>query len=715
MPILKACMLNGKGKYCIKILTWCALIAYLIVPGSKIFFIDGIPFSPLEIVIFFIVVAGLIYIPWHKSRIMSFIFPILFSMLVVIKAISFFLIPYGWSLCVQSALDKETELAKKCDSSFIVSDLAFEGDQFPLHYFNNNHRFNFYGKDTLSRKNLPYSFNASTYLKPNEDSIISFFTTIDHVEFSLNSNKSILVPMEENIFTLKKGVRYSLELQYAVNRSEKHRLDSSLGSLQPYYKLNNQIITILYIIFSLIFIFLLFGYVFWHFFRSIILLSRKDIILFCISITSLLLLFIPISSNGLHSFLQIEPRPAMLTLAFAVQILCFFAIRIKSKIRACVLILLFLLTAMIYVSLVLPYGNTLLLPGGTDTLTHETMARDILSASSFRELLMAGEDSVFYYQPMYRYVLAFFHFIFGESLWGVFFVQTLLFMTFTFFVCYFFQRKKYYIAMITFLFILMAAALVNKSPFLLGLTTFQQAIASPLLLLSLMALLIIIEYRKRSYYLMFAGFFLGFSIATRTDYASALLILFLPFLYSQYSLCERTRLTLLLFFGFSIPVVFVVLRNYIVANTFTFFPTSAIVNLAPVFASNVPNLEKSISGLSLIMKIITHYSSHINDLIIILIRNVQSTFIGPLFIMKAMWYSFFVLAPFISVVGYMRYKEKFPLIFSILFIMLVIPNSFFMLHPEGSMTVIYGSIVMIIFSATMQFFYFIGHEIIKKS
>lgn len=72
-------------------------------------------------------------------------------------------------------------------------------------------------------------------------------------------------------------------------------------------------------------------------------------------------------------------------------------------------------------------GRVVVLSGGDDWLTYETMARDILLNGPWMAGGVAlGHGRPFYYQPFYSYFLAACHWVFGDGLFGVYFVQRLL-------------------------------------------------------------------------------------------------------------------------------------------------------------------------------------------------------------------------------------------------------------------------------------------------
>lgn len=64
-------------------------------------------------------------------------------------------------------------------------------------------------------------------------------------------------------------------------------------------------------------------------------------------------------------------------------------------------------------------GRVTILSGGNDWLTYESQARDIL----FHGPLMPAEERPFYYQPLYPYALAIAHLLTGEGLFGLIALQ----------------------------------------------------------------------------------------------------------------------------------------------------------------------------------------------------------------------------------------------------------------------------------------------------
>jgi hypothetical protein len=72
-------------------------------------------------------------------------------------------------------------------------------------------------------------------------------------------------------------------------------------------------------------------------------------------------------------------------------------------------------------------GRLMVLDGGSDPLTYETYARDILLHGPLMTMGQSvGTGGPFYYQPLYPYVLAAFHWVCGEGFFGVVFLQRLL-------------------------------------------------------------------------------------------------------------------------------------------------------------------------------------------------------------------------------------------------------------------------------------------------
>ena len=70
------------------------------------------------------------------------------------------------------------------------------------------------------------------------------------------------------------------------------------------------------------------------------------------------------------------------------------------------------------------------LAGGSDFLTYEALGRDILLNGAWMTSgAPLGHGTSFYYQPLYPYFVAVCHWVFGESLFGVHFVQRCLVAT----------------------------------------------------------------------------------------------------------------------------------------------------------------------------------------------------------------------------------------------------------------------------------------------
>jgi hypothetical protein len=73
------------------------------------------------------------------------------------------------------------------------------------------------------------------------------------------------------------------------------------------------------------------------------------------------------------------------------------------------------------------FTHNMLLPGGDDTMTYEGYARDILlNGILMNGGLPLGEGEPFYYQAFYPYFLAAMHYLFGESMFGPVLAQRLL-------------------------------------------------------------------------------------------------------------------------------------------------------------------------------------------------------------------------------------------------------------------------------------------------
>ena len=86
-------------------------------------------------------------------------------------------------------------------------------------------------------------------------------------------------------------------------------------------------------------------------------------------------------------------------------------------------------------------GRLILQPGGDDSLTYQTYARDIVFHGPLMLLgAPPGQAEPFYYQPLYSYFLAIVHLLFGDDLFGLFLVQRLSLAAILLAVCWMTRR-----------------------------------------------------------------------------------------------------------------------------------------------------------------------------------------------------------------------------------------------------------------------------------
>ena len=86
-------------------------------------------------------------------------------------------------------------------------------------------------------------------------------------------------------------------------------------------------------------------------------------------------------------------------------------------------------------------GRLILQPGGDDSLTYQVYARDIVFNGPLMLLgLSPGQGEPFYYQPLYSYFLAAVHLLFGDELFGLYFIQRLSLAAILVAVCWMTRR-----------------------------------------------------------------------------------------------------------------------------------------------------------------------------------------------------------------------------------------------------------------------------------
>ncbi|MCE9642729.1 MAG: hypothetical protein K8Q97_00230 [Candidatus Andersenbacteria bacterium] len=360
-----------------------------------------------------------------------------------------------------------------------------------------------------------------------------------------------------------------------------------------------------------------------------------------------------------------------------------------------VVIALLLLNSFIFISHTHPYGSLVLFTGGNDELTHEGFARLALTGQTWRDKLIAGENYAFYYQPLYRYMLAGMHALWGESMFGPYVVQTFL-TSIAFFTTLRFLRIfniRYLPALFAVLFIL-TNYVYYVSLFTLSQGAFQQSIALPLLIICWIATLSMIYKKPSAQFGILLGLAWGVVYATRTDFLPSLPIVFCITAYATW----KQRILPSWILGLSIAPILVIARNIIIAHQAVFMPTSGLINLTSEFTPLFPNTTaqelQSLGYGDLLKHVYATYHNNISALCIAIWHNLREKFIGIIPPRIVLWY----ISPVTVVLALLLKPSKqiaVILLFVLLFFLILIPNIFFDQHNGVAMFGFYDYILLL--------------------
>lgn len=648
-------MINRKKDIILKsvgILLW---VLFLIVPGTTLARFDGLPLSQSEIVVAAFVLLVLVGTPWEK---ITFIRQGILTTLVllgVVHIIGFFMLPGGWSICLQREIAQET-LKTPCEASvefrggersFLLQSLDLRGKKFPLYFMNDATAFNFFRPEEPNRLALPYTFQASAFFRPSSDTTIDIYTTIPNVSLSLDGEAIGISPQAVHKLVITGQTIHDISVSFTKSRDEQDVLTVTTPAFPFYEKVgasNSAIVWVFRVVwfalFGAIFSFLLYSLV-----RFLSTLPHREM-----TKMFLLLLF------SIFTGAILKSPYALLTIIIAV--ICLFTLplkndRPKSWIITFSLFILFL-NSVFFVSRLVPYGDVVLFSGGGDELTHESSARSTFTASTFRNYLIAEENRPFYYQPFARYIVGALHVFFGESMWGVYVIQTWLMSIAIFLATYaLFLWNGWKSAGIFLFFFMLLERLPSYSIFSLTLTPLQQAVGFPILFLAIgLTLILFLRVRGLMTHLT-VGILWGLAISIRTDVVALVtfLMLYLFFLLIRKEEPIRMRLKKIGFVlgGLAFFPILVVLRNEVVSNQFAFIAKSGVPNVLPAFYPifdypydpiyNTPGILPSVNGSKIVFRILEEYQNNLSSLWNILKENLTTAYIGTGSLRKYLWYS----------------------------------------------------------------------------
>ena len=695
----------------------------------------------LIIAIFFIVFSS--WKKWNASKI------VLLVSIVLLFGLHFVPATYisGWSVCLKRDVVKES-LRTPCEpsaeykdgsSTFRISNINWAQNFIPLYFMNDKQAFNFYKETEPDRNHLPYSLTADANVQGGKGHELRATTTLQDVVISidgtvshLTANNSLAIPLPENR-------SYIVHVAYSQIRNARDALTISAPIISsPSQVAYGVIYNLVFASASIAFLIQV-----WQIFRSLSAKYRKVLLL---TLFASLFLFIQDEIIQWTLFLgflgiwyavssskniKIIILPALIFLGFHVarslltsqpfedvflpygaaflayvSLIGFFGLAIIKKYGKKVLpfiLSLLLLSSFAYTEQLNPYGKLVLFTGGDDELTHEGFAREALLSTHLKGYLTAGEKSVFYYQPLYRYIVAGIHDFWGESMFGVYTLQTFLFALG--FMALLYAIAAFKIAGAPLLFAVafsIISIIPNQSLLTITQRGFQQGFGTPLLFMSLALVLVTILRRPTLFLTSISGLLLGLTVSVRSDYLPAIFVVIFGFIVSTLafnSWKKKVGIIALFFICFAVFPVIVISRNIVIAGNPAFMPTSGLYNLADPYGSvfTGKNLKEIGSG-SALLQIISSYSSHYGDLISSLIDHLNKDFIGSMPLRLMLWYG--ALPAFlISLFIISAWRKKLAgAIFMLSFLALLLPSLFFVQHNGVAMLGHYSVMLAAVFA-----------------
>jgi hypothetical protein len=266
-----------------------------------------------------------------------------------------------------------------------------EARDLPLFFFNDYTRFNFYRPDEPSRNDLPYSVDWTGNLLVDADETMSSFLVGErvHARIVIDTDQVLTLDPDQTISRgpvhLRRGWHHlvvALRAPYRGSRAFYAGLIDHTGIDRPFEERNVYVHRV----------------ALWRL-RADRFVRRSSQLVDALMIAALALAVIGVVVGAMRQR-TIESAIAILSLIAIVEAYWF------AK----------------------PWlGRMMLLSGGDDMLTYETFARDILLHGPLMTVGRAvGSAEAFYYQPLYPYVLALLHAVFGDGYFGIVFVQRLL-------------------------------------------------------------------------------------------------------------------------------------------------------------------------------------------------------------------------------------------------------------------------------------------------
>ncbi|HYU17858.1 MAG TPA: glycosyltransferase family 39 protein [Chloroflexota bacterium] len=388
-----------------------AALVYLLVPGHPLAWLTGVPLGPLSLSCV-VLVSLLVFAFWptppraipplpglgEGARGRGLLALALLATLIAAKLTLSWLAPAyglpGWYYAngrFQGPPERSTAfrgpLATRRDQA-----IRFGADEFPVYFLNDSQRFNFFGPEAERRRNLPFSIRWQGFLYvPSDDDYSFWLTASGPATLALDGEQIAAVDAEGRdsagaTLPLRAG-SHAVEIAYA-------RRPPRSGDLKVEWEVDGrrQALGLPYLLAEPI------DREGW----------QRDRV---VGLAGLVVDGVFLASLGSAGIALVVARLSL-------------ALRrpdrrwplVERPILAAFLLLVFAHASLPQLGRV---DKMVLLGGGQDWLTHETLARDILLNGPLMTLgKPLGEGRAFYAQPFYPYALAAMHWLVGEDQFG---------------------------------------------------------------------------------------------------------------------------------------------------------------------------------------------------------------------------------------------------------------------------------------------------------
>jgi hypothetical protein len=392
------------------------VLAYLLLPGHPLGLLTGLPLGPVGLAV--LVLFGLvIFAAWPLagraggSRLAWFLCTLcLLKAGIALVAPSYGLAGSYYARPGASAPPEWSSEFPHAPGTRLDRELSFVGDTFPLYFFNDNLRFNYYNEGEPDRATLPFAARWRGFLEvPAGGDFRFWITSAGTTRLQLPGAAPIVLDSQDRPTIVEHRLRLSGGLQPILVEYVRHpgmpaelavewdgegsrvplRAPFLVASASP---LPSTLAAPLIWVARLIDI---------AFLVTVMLLS-----------TSLLRASLRRSADQ-RSY-ERPPPSAFRLPPSGLRLPPFVG---ERHLIALMLAIVFAWAALASLSL---HRHVVLLDGGSDWLTYETYARDILENGPLMTLdRPLGKGKAYFFQPFYPYALAAAHWLSGEDLYGV--------------------------------------------------------------------------------------------------------------------------------------------------------------------------------------------------------------------------------------------------------------------------------------------------------